>query len=106
MVAHEADDEAVQAHPAVVVTATLPLPPAAVKEADIGAMLYEQAVPDWAIGNCTPPMVRLPDRPAPGLAATLNFTVPLPVPLVPALIEIQAMSADAVHVQPACVVTA
>ena len=44
-------------------------------------------------------MVRTPLRAAPGLACTPNVTVPLPLPLVPLVTEIQGTLAEAVQVQ-------
>jgi hypothetical protein len=51
-------------------------------------------------------MVIVPTRWPPSLSATLNDTVPVPVPLAPDLIEIQDTLLTAVHEQPAAAVTA
>ena len=44
-------------------------------------------------------MVIVPLRAAPVFAATLNPTLPLPLPLAPLVIEIHAALLEAVHVQ-------
>jgi hypothetical protein len=44
-------------------------------------------------------MVIVPLRAAPVFEATLNPTLPLPLPLAPLVIEIQASLLDAVHAQ-------
>src|SRR4051794_26917664 len=51
-------------------------------------------------------MVIAPDRALPVVAATLYCTVPLPVPLAPAVTVIQETVLAAVHAHPAAVVTA
>ena len=57
--------------------------------------------------NVWPPMVRIPVRAAPGLAATVNWIVADPVPLpLPALTVSHAESLVAVHVQLVPVVSA
>ena len=59
-----------------------------------------------SIATVVPPMTMLPDL---GLAllfaATENCTVPLPLPLAPEVIAIQAPDFAAVQSQPVCVVT-
>jgi len=52
-----------------------------------------------------PAMVIVPVRCGPVLAATENCVTPLPVPLAPLLIVIQASLLAAVHAQPVTVVT-
>jgi len=47
--------------------------------------------------NVWPAIVRLPLRAAPGLAATLNVTVLLPVPEAELVTTIQSNADDAVH---------
>jgi hypothetical protein len=55
--------EAVHAQPAVVVTATLPDPPAGTNAWDVGEMLYEHAVaPAWVTVNVLPATVSVPVR--------------------------------------------
>jgi hypothetical protein len=56
--------------------------------------------------NVLPPIVIVPVRlPGPSFLVTLNFTVPLPVPLSPSVIVIQEAFVVAVHVQPVPAVT-
>ena len=50
-------------------------------------------------------MAMLPVRAGPGLAATVNVTVPLPVPLWLLVIVIHGVKVVAVHAQPAAVVS-
>jgi hypothetical protein len=50
-------------------------------------------------------MVNVPERAAPGLAAALIDTVPLPVPLAPDVTDNHEVLLVAVHVQPEPVVT-
>ena len=50
--------------------------------------------------NVWPAMLMVPVRAAPGFAATLNATAPLPVPLAPARTVTQATLLLAVQVQP------
>src|SRR4051794_26814644 len=49
--------------------------------------------------NAWPPMVSVPDRAAPVFAATVNATVPLPVPDAPPVTVSQPTFAPAVHAQ-------
>ena len=56
--------------------------------------------------NVWPATVRVPVRTPPGLAATLNRTVPLPVPLAPDVTVIHAALLAAVQAQPVPVDTA
>ena len=63
-------------------------------------------MPAWFTVNGTPPIVSVPVRDAPALAATLNVVVPLPVPLAPPVIVSQVSLLVAVQLQPAAVVTA
>ena len=55
--------------------------------------------------NVWPAIVSVPLRAAPVLAATLNSTDPLPLPLAPEVMLIQDALVDAVHVQPPVVDT-
>ncbi len=50
-------------------------------------------------------MVIVPVRCGPALAATEKFVVPLPLPLAPAVMVIQAALLVAAHAQPVAVVT-
>jgi hypothetical protein len=52
-----------------------------------------------------PAMTRVPVRAGAGLASAVNVTVPLPTPELPAVMLIHGTLLDAVHEQPACVVT-
>ena len=56
--------------------------------------------------NVWPAIVSVPLRAAPLFAATVNATVPLPLPDPPLAIDIHGAFADAVHEQPAAAVTA
>jgi hypothetical protein len=56
--------------------------------------------------NVSPAMVNVPVRSPPVFAATLNVTVPLPLPLEPVVTVIQLALLTAVQAQPDCVVTA
>jgi hypothetical protein len=53
-----------------------------------------------------PPTVRVPVRAAPVLAATLNWTLPFPLPVAPWVIEMKLALLTAVQAQPDEVVTA
>ena len=80
---------AVHAQPAIVVTITVvPVPPAAPIDWLDGAIVYVHAGGGAAACvtvNVWPAIVRVPARPAPVLAATLNVTDPFPFPIAPAL---------------------
>ena len=52
-----------------------------------------------------PPTVSVPEREGPVTAATLNETGPAPLPLAPDAIVIHGWLLEAVHGQPAVVVT-
>ena len=60
----------------------------------------------WVTVNARPPMLRLPVRPAPALAATVNVTVPGPLPLAGDGEVIQDAWLVAVHAHPPEVETA
>jgi len=95
---------AVHAQPVAVVTLTEPEPPLAVKVWLAGLMVNEQ--PElWVTVKVWPATVIVPVLCEPGLAATEKFTTPLPEPLAPELIVIQASLLAAVHEQPVAVVT-
>lgn len=55
--------------------------------------------------NVWPPAAMLPERLAPEFAATVNATVPLPVPAAPEVIVIHDAVGTAVHAHPLAVVT-
>jgi hypothetical protein len=56
--------------------------------------------------NTCPAIVRVPDRAGPVVGATLNATVPLPLPLAPDESAIHDTLLFAVHEHPAAAVTA
>lgn len=58
------------------------------------------AVKTWS------PIVKLPTRTVPTLAAAANVTDPLPLPFAPAVTDSHASLLLAIHPHPACVVTA
>jgi hypothetical protein len=101
MVIHEALLAAVHAQPAAAVTLTVPVAAAAVVSVlDVGEIVGEQVTPDCVTVNVAPPTVRVPVRLAlPELAATVNDTVPVPVPADPAVTVIHVASLTAVHAQ-------
>jgi hypothetical protein len=77
---------AVQLQPAGAVIAVDPVPPPAATEALSGDSEYVQATPAWFTVNVWPPIVSVPCRPwLPLFAEAENDTVPLPVPLEPAV---------------------
>lgn len=76
---HDTALEAVQLHPAVVVTVTVPVPAAPVTEAAVGETVKTHGTPACVTVNVTPAMVSVPVRDeVEVLAATLNVTPPLP----------------------------
>src|SRR6476646_9441359 len=86
MVSHGSFAAAVQAHVGPdAVTATVPVPPASVTRWLLGEIENVQAGAGAACVtvNVCPPIVRVPVRSAPVLAATVNATVPFPVPAAP-----------------------
>ena len=56
--------------------------------------------------NVRPAIVSVPERPGPLVEATVKFTVPLPLPLPPDVIEIHGALLVALQPQPAGAVTA
>ena len=112
MVIHDAFDAAVHAQPAVVVTFVEPLPPVESTSWRVGEIAYVQGAGGGGAGaaacdtvNVCPPAVKVPIRAAPVFAATVNATVPLPVPDVPLVSVIHATFDAAVHGQPLEVLT-
>jgi hypothetical protein len=72
IVTHDALLVAVQLHPAVVVTVTVPLPPAADSAWLVGEIAYAQGAAAWLTVNVLPPMVSVPVRDVvPVFAATM-----------------------------------
>jgi hypothetical protein len=99
------EPDALQEQPACVVTVKLPLPPAAGKFCDVGCRLYVHtgAAPSCVTLNDWPPTLIEACRVlVPGFDCTVKFTVPVPDPLD----EVETKpEPDALHEQPACVVT-
>ena len=105
-VIHELLLAAVHAQPAAVVTAVLPVPPAAGSDWLAGEIVYEHAAACVTV-NVLPAAVSVPVRIVPAvLAATVNATVPFPDPDAPPVTVIHVLLLVAVHAQPAAVVTA
>ena len=105
-VIHEARALAVHAQPAAAVTATVPVPPAAGIDVEVGCSEMVHAGggderPDvcWIV-TASPATVIVPVRPVPGLTATVKLTVALPEPAAGATV-IQLTVLDAAHGQPA-----
>ena len=105
MVSHGMLLVAVQAHPAALVTATLPLLPSAGTLAEGAASTTEQPLPCVSVKVC-PAMVIVPGRAPPEVDAAVYCTVPLPVPLAPDVMVIHEALLVAVHAQPLPPVTA
>src|SRR4051794_30645245 len=96
----------VHEQPAVVVTATLPEPPAAAKFCDAGERLNAQLAAASVTVKVWPATVNVADRAAVVVfAAAVNVTVPPPVPVAPVAMTTHPALLDAVHAQPALVVT-
>ena len=95
---------AVQEHPVAVVTLTDPDPPLAGRLCEVGLMMNTQPLFCVTVKVC-PATVIVPMRCGPVLAATVNSTVPLPLPLAPLEMVIQAALLIAVQAQPVTVVT-
>ena len=72
IVTHDAPLVAVQLHPEVVVTMTVPLPPAADSDWLVGEIAYEQGIAAWLTENVLPPALTVPVRETvPVFAATV-----------------------------------
>jgi uncharacterized membrane protein len=95
---------AVQVQPAAAVTLVEPAPPAAAMVWLAGLMENVQPDPCETEKVC-PATVIVPVRAGPVLAAAEKLTVPLPVPVAPAVMVIQASLLVAVQAQPAAAVT-
>ena len=104
---HESFDVEFQLQPTPELTVTTPVVAAAEARFDeVGEIENVQGAPAWLTVNVCPAIVRVPVRdPAAVLAPTLYETVPLPVPLAPAVTEIHPTLVVAAHVQPALAVT-
>jgi hypothetical protein len=94
---------AVQAQPVAVATLTDPVPPAAATLCEVGLRVNAQPLACVTV-NVWSAMVIVPMRCGPVLAATENCVVPLPLPLAPEVMVIQAVLLAAVQAQPAAVV--
>lgn len=106
IVSHCTDEVDVHAHPAWVVTVSVPPLPAAATETRSGDTVYVHT-PAWFTVNILPATVKVADRAAePVLAATVNPVAPEPLPEAPLVIVTQDAPLDAVQAQPAVVVTA
>src|SRR5213593_2622883 len=82
---------AVQLQPAKVDTDMVPVPPVASKLRPVGLIEKEHTgLAFWVTVKVCPAMVSVPLRPiVSGLFATVKLTVPLPLPPLPDVIEIQ-----------------
>jgi hypothetical protein len=99
-------DLAVQAQPVVVVTATLLLEVPAPTFTVVGETEKVHAAAAWVTVTVRPATVNVPVRcDEPVLAATVNVTVPLPVPLLPAVTVIHEAFDAALHVHPEVALT-
>jgi hypothetical protein len=98
----------VHAQPPGVVTVVDPVPPAAVTDVALGAIVYVHGAAACVTVNVCPPMVSVPLRcEAFGLPVALKLTAPLPLPPAPLVIVSHEMSLlTAVHAQPPGAVTA
>ena len=107
IVIHEALLCAVQLQPAVVCTVVDPVPPPVAAALVVGAIVNEHAAAACVTVKVCPPRVMTPCRVCVcGLAAAEKNTVPLPLPLAPAVIVSHEAPLDADHAQPAGAVTA
>ena len=99
--------EADHAHPVTAVTPTVAVSPLAAAVCVEGLIAYEQPdVPCCVTLKIWPAMVALPVRAVvPVLAAMLMNTVPLPEPLAPLVIVIQAALLAELHTQPLAAAT-
>jgi hypothetical protein len=96
--------EAVHAHPAPLVTSTLPLPPDADTDVLVGEIEKSHPLP-WLTVKVWPATVSVPERAPPSVDAVVNRTVPLPLPLAPDVTVIHETLLVAVQPQPAGDVT-
>jgi hypothetical protein len=106
MVSHESLEVAVQLHPAPALTATTPVVAVANARFDeVGEIENVQGAPAWLTVNVWPPIVIVPVRESPVLAATLYVTVPFPVPVPPDAMVIHGALVVATQLQLALAVT-
>src|SRR5262245_48554602 len=86
---------AVHAHPAPAVTAAVPVPPAACRSIDAGAIENVQGLALCITVNDWPAIVAVPVLAAPALVATFTVTAPDPLPApLPAMVIHEARLAD------------
>jgi hypothetical protein len=105
-VIHAALLEAVHGHTDASVTATVPVAPAAATLADVGAIVAVQLTAACVTVNVSSSTVIVPVRLLRlAFAATLNATVPGPLPVAPDVIEIQDAEELDDHWHPASVST-
>jgi hypothetical protein len=99
---------AAHAQPVAAVTLTAPpVIPAATTLADAADSVGAQGAPACVTVKATPPIVSVAERAVVvGFAVTLYVTDPLPLPVAPALMVIQAALSVAVHAHPVTAVTA
>ena len=98
--------EDVQEQPAPAVTVIARLPPATDMDGAVGETVKEHGAPSWLTVSVSPPIVSDPARPWPEvLAAALNETVPLPVPLASPVTVNQPVLLVAVHAHPVVALT-
>ena len=97
----------VHAHPAGAVTAVDPVPPPATTDWLVGAA-HRCSAAAWVTVNVWPAIVSVPVRALVfGLAAALNATVPVPLPLAPLVtVNHDVLLLTPVHAHPASAVTA
>jgi hypothetical protein len=101
---HGVDVAAVHPHPAAVCTSNDRWPPSSSMATLEGDSRNVQPSPCVMLNVC-PAMVRLADLDGPVVAATLNCTWPLPLPLVPEVIVTHGALLAAVHAHPSPAVT-
>jgi hypothetical protein len=95
------------AQPLAAVTATVAVIPAATTSADAADSVGAQGAAACVTVKATPPIVSVAERAVVvGFAVTLYVTDPLPLPVAPALMVIQAALSVAVHAHPVTAVTA
>jgi hypothetical protein len=103
-VIHDALLFAVQVQPAPELTVVEPLPPPAGTDWLSGDTVKVQPFP-WETVTDWPATTSVPERAGPLSAAAENVTVPEPLPLPPAVIVSHGCVLEALHSQPAVVVT-
>lgn len=107
MVIHAAPLTAVHAQPVLALTEMVPVPPAVGSDALVDASVTVHDAPAWVTVNVCPATEIVPVRgKVPGLAATVNATVPSPDPVAPPVMVIHAAPLAAAQLQPALAETA